>query len=230
MKKFLFLLLFSPILFAQEGMFSKDPIINKENWNKQRVHWGYYLGFNSLDFKTDYLSVTEDIEVGATTGFNVGLIGNLRLAEYFDLRFEPGLVITQRNLTFPNITDTGDRLREVKSTYIFFPLLLKYSALRTGNVRPFLLGGVSTALNLSSNADSPDDNFNNRFRMTKWTNFYEVGFGIDLYLEYFIFSPSIRGVFSMNDELIRDNDPNSPWTGDIQSMKTRGFFINFSFH
>ena len=100
-------------------MFSKDPIINKENWNKQRVHWGYYLGFNSLDFKFDYLSVTEDIQVETTTGFNVGLIGNLRLTEYLDFRFEPGLYITQRNLTYPNIVDVGDRLREVKSTYIF---------------------------------------------------------------------------------------------------------------
>ncbi len=230
MKKLLVLFLISPLLFAQEGMFGKDPIINKENWNKQRIHWGYFLGFNNFDFKIDYLSVTEDIEIKNTTGFNVGLIGNLRLAEYFDLRFEPGLYITQRNLTYPNIVDAGDRLREVKSTYIFFPLLLKYSALRTGNIRPYLVGGVSTALNLSSNANIPDDNANNRFRMTKWTNFYEVGFGIDLYFEYFIFSPSIRGVFGMKDELIRDNDPNSPWTGNVHEMKTRGFFINFAFH
>jgi hypothetical protein len=230
MKKLLFLLLFSPILLAQEGMFSKDPIINKENWNKQRIHWGYYLGFNNLDFKFDYLSVTQDIEVKSTTGFNVGLIGNLRLMEFLDFRFEPGLYITQRNLIYPNITDPVDRLREVKSTYIFFPFLLKYSALRTGNVRPYLVGGVSTALNLGSNAKAPDDNYNDRFRMTKWTNFYEVGFGIDLYLEYFVFSPSIRGVFSMNDELIRDNTPGSPWTGNVQEMKTRGFFINFAFH
>ena len=158
MKQFLFLLLFSPLLFAQEGMFSKDPIINKENWNKQRVHWGYYLGFNSLDFKFDYLSVTEDIEVGTTTGFNVGLIGNLRLTEYFDLRFEPGLYITQRNLTYPDLTDTGDRLREVKSTYIHFPLLLKISTKRLNNFKPFVVFGVSTALNLSSNEENPDDN------------------------------------------------------------------------
>ena len=230
MKKLLFLLLFSPILLAQEGMFSKDPIINKENWNKQRVHWGYYLGFNSLDFKFDYLSVTQDIEVQSSTGFNVGLIGNLRLTEFLDFRFEPGLYITQRNLIYPNITDPVDRLREVKSTYIFFPFLLKYSALRTGNVRPYLVGGLSTALNLGSNAKSPDDNYNDRFRMTKWSNFYEVGFGIDLYFEYFVFSPSIRGVFSMKDELIRDNSPGSPWTGNVQEMKTRGFFINFAFH
>ena len=230
MKKLLVLFLISPLLFVLYVMFSKDPIINKENWNKQRIHWGYFLGFNNFDFKIDYLSVTEDIEIKNTTGFNVGLIGNLRLAEYFDLRFEPGLYITQRNLTYPNIVDAGDRLREVKSTYIFFPLLLKYSALRTGNIRPYLVGGVSTALNLSSNANIPDDNANNRFRMTKWTNFYEVGFGIDLYFEYFIFSPSIRGVFGMKDELIRDNDPNSPWTGNVHEMKTRGFFINFAFH
>ena len=66
--------------------------------------------------------------------------------------------------------------------------------------------------------------------MTKWSNFYELGFGIDLYFEYFKFSPTIKGVFSMNDELIRDNDPNSQWTGNVQEMKTRGIFINFMFH
>ncbi len=230
MKKLIVVLLFTQIAAAQGGMFGKDPIINKENWNKQRVHWGYFLGFNSLDFKFDYLTVAEDIQVETTTGFNVGLVGNLRLTEYFDLRFEPGLYITQRNLTYPAITDANDRLREVKSTYIFFPLLLKYSALRAGNVRPYLVGGVSTALNLGSNAKIQDDNYNERFRMNEWTNFYEAGFGVDIYLEYFVFSPSIRGVFSMNDELIRDNTPGSPWTGNVQAMKTRGFFVNFTFH
>jgi hypothetical protein len=230
MKKLVIVLLFTQIAAAQGGMFGKDPIINKENWNKQRVHWGYFLGFNSLDFKFDYLTIAEDIQVETTTGFNVGLVGNLRLTEYFDLRFEPGLYITQRNLTYPAITDANDRLREVKSTYIFFPLLLKYSALRAGNVRPYLVGGVSSALNLGSNAKIQDDNYNERFRMNEWTNFYEVGFGVDIYLEYFVFSPSIRGVFGMNDELIRDNTPGSPWTGNVQAMKTRGFFVNFTFH
>jgi hypothetical protein len=230
MKKLVIVLLFTQIAAAQGGMFGKDPIINKENWNKQRVHWGYFLGFNSLDFKFDYLTVAEDIQVESTTGFNVGLVGNLRLTEYFDLRFEPGLYITQRNLTYPAISDANDRLREVKSTYIFFPLLLKYSALRAGNVRPYLVGGLSSALNLGSNYNIQDDNYNDRFRMNQWTNFYELGFGVDIYLEYFVFSPSIRGVFSRNDELIRDNTPGSPWTGNVQAMKTRGLFVNFTFH
>jgi hypothetical protein len=152
------------------------------------------------------------------------------LHEHIDLRFEPGLYYTQRNLKFSNIENEFDALREVKSTYLHFPLLLKFSSVRVGNVRPYLVGGVSTSLNLSSNAKAEDDNYNNRFRMNKWTNYYELGFGIDLYLEYFKFSPSIRGVFSFNDELIRDNNPDSPWTGNVDSMKTRGVFINFTFH
>ncbi|WP_313808027.1 porin family protein [Flavobacterium sp.] len=218
--------------FAQKGlgMFGKDPIINLENFDKQRVHWGYYLGFNSYDFKFDYTNVDKDIEVQSTTGFNVGLIGNLRIMEHLDLRFEPGLYYAQRNLIYPNIADEFDRKREVKSTYINFPLLLKFSSKRIGNIRPYLIGGVSQSMNLGSNSKAKDDNYNERWRMKKMTANYEVGFGIDLYFEYFKFSPSIRGVFGINDELIRDNNPDSPWTGNVESMKTRGIFINFAFH
>jgi len=212
-------------------MFSRDPIINLENFDKQRVHWGYFLGFNSFDFKIDYINPpARDIVVNGTTGFNVGLVGNLRLHEYIDLRFEPGLYYTQRNLTYSGFTRTIDALREVRSTYISFPLLLKFSSKRIGNVRPYLVGGVNTTLNLSSNSKSLDDNYQQRFRVKQWTNNYEIGFGIDLYLEYFKFSPSIRGIFGMGDELIRDNNPDSPWTGNISGFRTRGFVVNFTFH
>lgn len=214
---------------AQSQMFGKDPLINLENWDRQRVYWGYYLGMSYYDFQFEYKNDGEDILVDNGLGFNVGLIGNLRLTEYIDLRFEPGLTFNQRDLTFPGFDNEYDALREVKSTYIHFPLLLKFSSLRTGNIRPFIIGGLSTALNLSSNVKNRQDNSNNVFRMAKWTNFYEVGLGVDLYLEYFKFTPSIRGVFSYNDELIRDNDPNSPWTGNIGAMKTRGIFLNFTF-
>jgi hypothetical protein len=92
------------------------------------------------------------------------------------------------------------------------------------------VGGVSATLNLASNAKSTDDNYQQRFRLRTWTQNYQLGFGVDFFLEYFKFSPSIRGVFGLNDELIRDNNPDSPWTGNIESMKTRGIFVNFTFH
>lgn len=214
-----------------KGIFSKDPIINLENFDKQRLYWGYFLGLNTYDFKIDYIKPpTTDISVASNFGFNVGVVGDLRLQEYINLRFEPGLYYAQRNLTYAGFTRQIDSYREVRSTYLDFPLLLKFSSKRVGNVRPYLVGGVSATLNLASNSKSLDDNYQQRFRVKPWTQNYELGFGIDLYLEYFKFSPSIRGVFGLNDELIRDNNPDSPWTGNIQSMKSRAVFINFTFH
>ena len=222
MRKIIVLLFFAFIIkgHAQKSknIFSRDPIINLENFQKKRMYYGFYLGFNSYDFKIDYKTVGPDILIKRTTGFNVGIVADLKLQEYIDLRFEPGLYYS------------GDALREVNSTYIHFPLLVKFSSLRTGNIRPYLVGGVSATLNLSSNSKLIDDNLEQRFRVKAWTTNYELGFGIDLFSEYFIFSPSIRGVFGMNDELIRDKDPNSPWTSNIESLKTRAVFINFTFH
>ncbi|NBU80260.1 MAG: PorT family protein [Flavobacteriaceae bacterium] len=236
MKKIVILfLLISLDANAQLGksLFTKDPIINLENFDKQRVYWGYFLGFSSFDFKTDFKTNPAPdklIDVKGHSGFNVGLVGVLRLQEFIELRFEPGLYYASRTLTYSQFSNERDGVREVKATYIDFPLMLKFSSLRTGNIRPYLLGGLSSTLNLSSNSKSKDDNLEQKFRVKPWTQNYTLGFGIDLYFEYFKFSPSIRGVFGLKDELIRDTDPNSPWTGNIQSMKTRAVLINFTFH
>ena len=234
MKQLIAFLLFFCVLsgHAQKGrkVFGKDPLINLENFDKQRVYWGYFLGFNSYDYKFDYKKNAPDINVDRTIGFSVGLVGDLKLMEYINLRFEPGLFYTQRNLTYTTLTKPIDRDREVPATYIHFPFLLKFSSQRTGNIRPYLLGGFSFTKNLSSNETSNDDNAQQKFRVKEWTKNYELGFGIDLYLEYFKFSPSIRGVFGLENELIPDNDPNSPWTGNVNSMKTRAILVNFTFH
>lgn len=235
MKKYITFILLTLVLPASaqytKSMFSKDPILNLENWDKSRLTWGYYLGFNAYDFKIDYKENEPEIQVDGTTGFNVGLVGDVRLHEYVNLRFEPGLYYSQRILNYSNpvLIKDIDKRREVNSTYIHLPLLLKFSSLRTGNIKPYLLAGVSTTLNLASNSLSKDDNSEQRFRVNKWTNNYELGFGVDFYTPYFKFSPSIRGLFGINDELIRDNDPNSPWTGNIESLKSRAVFINFTF-
>jgi len=229
------LVLLLAFLFFLQGanaqIFSKERLSNLENFDKRRWTWGYFLGFNSYDFKFDYINELgdDDIIVDANGGFNVGLIGDLRINEYLNLRLEPGLFYTERNLTFPNFEEERDFLRESKSTYIHIPLLLKVSTKRLNNFKPFIVGGISTSVNLSSDQNSPEDNRVGTFRMTEGTYYYELGFGIDFYLFYFKFTPSIRGVFAMNDELVRDFDPNSPYTGNIEKMSTRGFFINFTF-
>jgi hypothetical protein len=226
------LILFAGFFFICQpisAQFNEKPVLNIENKDKKFLNYGYYLGINQYDFKFDYNNNTEDILVDKSMGFTVGLIGEMRINEFLDVRIEPGLAYNARTLGFPGFTEERDAIREVKSTYINFPVLLKASTRRLGNFKPFLIGGLSASLNLGSNETALDDNASGTFRMTKWVYNYELGFGIDFYLEYFKFSPSIRGVFAITDELIPDNDPNSPWTSNIGALRTRGLFINFTF-
>lgn len=236
MRKFLLLIAFlflSQSISAQ--LFDREKIKNNENFDKDFLTWGYFLGFNNYDFNFDYKQNLAEIQVEKSVGFSVGLIGNLRINEHLDLRLEPGLFITKRLLIYDPSYFSGldfndsDLEREVRSTYIHIPLLLKISTKRVNNIRPFIVGGISTALNLSSNEENPDDNSTGEFRSKRSVFFYELGFGIDIYLFWFKFTPTIRGIFAMNDELVRDADPNSPWTGNIESMKSRGLFISFTF-
>lgn len=228
----LFVLTYSVSSQAQ-GLFSKERLENLQNFDKKFLTYGYFLGFNSYDFKIDYHKnygdQETDVVVQRSAGFNVGLVGDMKIIENIHLRLEPGLYFTQRDLAFPRIENAIDSLREVKSTYIHIPLLVKLSTNKLNNFKPFLVGGVSASLNLSSNEDNPEDNEQGKFRMTKNTFFYELGFGIDFYLYYFKFTPSIRGVFALNNELIQDDDPNSPWTSNIDRLSTRAIFINFTF-
>ncbi len=218
---------------AQAQLFSKERLSNLETFDNRFLTWGYFLGFNSYDFKIEYEDQAQDdntdIIVEGQSGFNVGLIGDMRVNNYINLRLEPGLYFAQRNLIFPNFEEERDFLRESKSTYIHVPLLVKFSTKRLNNFKPFVVAGVSRSFNLSSNQDNPEDNEQGQFRMTKGTSYFELGFGIDFYLFYFKFTPSIRGVFATSDELVRDDDPNSPWTGNISKLSTRGIFINFTF-
>ncbi|MHA7830414.1 MAG: type IX secretion/gliding motility protein PorT/SprT [Flagellimonas sp.] len=228
-----FLILFGLLIVSNTavlGQFGGDPIINIQNEDKKFLNFGYYLGFNQYDFQFEYKDdIGRDILVDKSIGFNVGLIGELRINEFLDARFEPGLLYTSRTLGFPGFSTQAEAIREVRSTYIRFPLLLKASTRRIGNWRPFIVGGVYASINLGSNEDSLDDNSSGQFRMKQNVYGYELGFGIDFYTEYFKFTPSIRGVFALTDELVPDADPNSPWTGNIAAMRTRGIFINFTF-
>lgn len=220
-------------LFKKEKV-TYDANQGRGSTDNNLLRWGYFLGVNYYDFNFDYNQNLRDIYVRRSPGFNVGLIGNLRVNSFIDLRLEPGLLITTRELNYSRTYFDGtekdaDLIREVKSTYVHIPLLVKISTKRINNFKPFIVGGFSTAINLSSNEDNPNDNKNGQFRTKTSPLFYELGFGIDLYLYNFKFTPSIRGLFGISDELVRDEDPSSPWTTNIASMKTRGLFVNFTF-
>ena len=190
--KYFFVLIAFLLIFQTSNaqLFSKEKVTYDANQGRgstdnNLLRWGYYLGINVYDFNFDYNQDLRDIYVRRSPGFNVGLIGNLRINSFIDLRLEPGLCITTRELNYSRTYFDGndfkesDLIREVKSTYIHLPLLVKISAKRINNFKPFIVGGFSTALNLSSNEDNPEDNSNGQFRTITNPVFYELGFGID---------------------------------------------------
>lgn len=226
------ILLLTLIFSASISSAQRFRVDNLPNFDKELLHFGFYLGINQNDFKISYRpSNFSDAFVTSqpTTGFNVGLIADLRLHKNINLRFEPGLISNSKSIIFNHLQTPRDSIREIGTTYMHLPLVLKFSTNRYRNIRPYVLAGVSYDHNFSSNERNSDDNASGAFRMKTSNWMYEVGFGIDIYLYYFKFSPSIRGVFAMNNEIIDDNDPNSPWTSPINNFATRGIFINLAF-
>jgi len=157
------------------------------------------------------------------------MIADLRLHKNLNLRLEPGLMTNTKNINFNHLPLANQQTREVSATYLHIPLLFKFSTDRYKNIRPYLLAGLSYDYNFSSNEDNQDDNSSGQFRMKSSNYMYEVGVGIDIYLYFFKLSPSIRGVFAINNEIKYDTDPKSEWTAPIDYMGTRGVFLTLAF-
>ncbi len=214
----------------------RDFIENRENWDKQLLYWGYFIGFNSNSYHIDY-----DRSVAITSpqgfGFNLGLIGDLRLHRNVNLRLEPSLITVSRKIKYAPMEIAGmekNDERVTNSTYLHIPFLLKLSTNKYYNIRPYITGGIAYDYNFSSRERSSRDNSEGVFRMKRHNASYEFGIGIDIYFPHFIFSPSITGVFGINSEMRRDKADDgigySRWTTPIKNLKSRGFFVRFAFH
>src|SRR3990167_8239868 len=59
----------------------RDIVQYKQNWDKQQVFCGYFLGLNMKDYKISYNDKNPNAFIVSTPGigFEVGLIGDLRL-------------------------------------------------------------------------------------------------------------------------------------------------------
>lgn len=200
-----------------QAQFSDDRVKNIPTEDDKKLNWGYLLGLNRYGFSVEYeagAGATDQVVVAEQTGFQVGLIGEYRLNNFSDLRLEPALVISSR--TLENLPNSP----QAKSTYINLPVLMKVSTMRFANVKPYIVAGPSVSINLNSQENTEPDV---TILKTKTFNYgYELGIGVDLYMPYFKFSPSIRGVFGQSNELVSDL-PN------VQGIYTRGVFLMLTF-
>jgi len=194
MKKYIILNIIIVILTIPVVNAQKERIEHLPNFDKRKIHFGYYIGVNNNSYKISYYDQSGQdpnnpyvpptfsgdmfVSVSSSPGFNLGFVIDYKLHKNINLRFEPGLMSTgTKELTFinPNLdaaingipiyTGTTDKVRKVSGTYMHLPLLLKFSTNRLNNMRPYVIGGVSYDYNFSSNENNGDDNYEGEFRM-----------------------------------------------------------------
>lgn len=220
---------------AQNAYKNFGKALNLINADNKQYHFGFILGFNAMDFniaqsnlpasdgKIWYADVT-----GLSSGFTVGIISDLRLGEYFDLRFNPVLMFNDRTVHY--VDQTGTPAEEdiaVKSSIIDFPLLVKMRAQRMHNFRPYLVAGPAATLDLGRSQDCG--------LLLKALDYgTEFGVGCDIYLPYFRLAPEFKMFLGFND-MINKNRPeiigtsDEKWQNAINTMTSRMFTFTFNF-
>jgi hypothetical protein len=200
----------------------------------KKIHFGFYFGVNNLDvnikYKSNFLGndTIYTARVQGQYGFNLGIITDLHLGDGFDLRFVPALVFGQRdfeyNVKLGNNTIETQR-RMVESTFLDFPISLKYKSERVNNGRAFVMAGAKVAFDMAS-LKNVDKGNTKVIRLNPWDFSYHVGFGLDFYFEYFKFTPQITLNYGINNLLISDG---TVYTSLIESINSKCFVLSLCF-
>mgnify|MGYP006080044947 CR=1 FL=1 len=224
------IILLSPLI--SNGQRYKKPQ-NLVKYDFKKIHFGFTLGINALNFnvKKSNNSLNNDTLLSILAqnqkGFNLGIVSNLRLGRYTDLRFIPTLVFGERILDYGfneanNLTTNSKR---IESTLIDFPISLKYKSARYNNFRTYIICGVKYSLDIASQYKI-DDEGQELVKLNNHDFMIEGGFGIDFYLQYFKFSPQIKLSHGLINILSKDK---TVYTETINNLKTSGWILSFTF-
>lgn len=221
---------------------TKDRMDNLEGFDNQKFSYGFFLAANNFDYKLvldpkfGMAGQKNLVQTKSSYSFGAGLIGKVRLNDYFDLRIEPALQFVEREIYFytgPSSTTKPQDLedvRMVKSTYVDIPLLIEVHGDRWYNSRPYAAAGVNWMMNLQSNSNSEEDNKQGVFRTTASNFAWSAEIGMQFYFSRFKLTPGFRGTFMINNELVADEAATPPcWSAAMSSAKTRAFMFVLKF-
>ncbi len=227
------MVIFTPELtFAQK--FKKPK--NLPRYDMQKLHFGFTIGINSLDFimnkNLNYVGTDSLVNTYSKSqyGFNLGIVSNLRLGKFTDLRFIPTLVFGERIIDYNfkllnNNENVITESKRIESTLIDFPFSLKYKSERYNNIRTFIITGLKYSLDIASQ-DKIDDEGEELVKLKKHDIMAEIGFGIDFYLEYFKFSPQIKLSHGILNILKKED---TIYTKSFNQLRTNGWMLSFTF-
>ena len=209
--------------------------MNKSWYDDKQLHFGFSLGFNAMDLNItpDFDSYIADSlypEVSLISpGINIQIVIDYRPATHWDIRFLPGVSFGQRNVIYFKEQTIYEDMQKVESSFLEFPLLLKYKGKRLNNVRPYLISGLNYRVDLASRKE-PDPDEIVFIRLRRSDLYYEAGAGMDFYLPYFKLSVELKLSTGIRDILVHEPTPGyAQYTNAIDRMNSRIWVLAFHF-
>ena len=220
------LLLLTAPLMAQIG--GKDNY-NFRDFNRKSYYFGINIGFNSSGYKlqqsgffinNDSIKVTEG---KSEVGVNMHMVTNLKLGEYFDIRFLPGFSFAQRGLEFTSVSDSKVIERKIESVFFELPFHIRFKSEPYKDKRMFVVAGLKYSYDVQTNSKSRKS----LIRIAPHDFQYEVGVGMQMFYPYFIFSPEIKFSRGLGNILIYDKSQNEARV--LENVVSQIFTISFNF-
>jgi len=226
------------LLLVLTGSYTHAQHRQPENLPKYDLapyHFGFILGGNQMFFAVkpakDFLSQDTVYAVYSKPdiGFNIGIVTNLRLGTYFDLRFIPTLSFGERAMVFTHSYKDSvfyNTEKKVESTYLDFPLELKFKSRRLHNSRAYVLTGIRYSIDLASQAKKKADDEEIRIKLKKNDYALEIGVGFDFYTNFFKFGTELKMAYGFRDLLYREDNI---YAASLDKLNSKIFQLTFTF-
>ncbi len=241
------------LLLGTGGVFAQNrKIENLPAYDLTPRRYGFILAMTRMDFRiktipnlnTKMFSDVQAKDISADSamlygvtsdpafGFSVGIVGIQRLGTYFDLQFIPSLTFGERYLDYRILKfrkgeqELIEIRKNIPSTFVQFPLTVRYKSLRLNNFASYVIGGVSYNLDLASQAKKSGDQGQIQVKLYKHDVSMELGFGFDFYFEWFKLGTELKMSYGMFDMLKHENNI---YTDGIESMKSKIFQFSLTF-
>ncbi|MDR0686656.1 MAG: PorT family protein [Dysgonamonadaceae bacterium] len=202
MKKLIFIF-FGLILFFHPLFSQKQRVRNQPYGDYKLYHFGITVGMNFQDVVLTNSGVDTGGETWYATipdyspGFSVGMISDLFLNPYMNLRFTPSLSFGDKVFEFVN-PSSGEAFKStVRSNYLMLPVDLKFRSFRLNNYRPYVVAGAYSVLDLSLKKDDP-------ILLKPMDYGLTIGIGSDFYLPFVKIAPEIRFCFGLGNIIEKD--------------------------
>ena len=224
-------LLMCLLSFALYGQgYSKWARAHNPAYDLRKISYGFSIGIHSSAYQVTYANQFVDSKYDTvhsvmapwSQGFSLGLMVNLRLNEFLDLRLMPKGSFYDHRLEY-NYTDRTHVDQLIETVLMEFPLLLKYKSMRRGNVRMYMIGGFTPGFDFSgknnASASAVIDIKHSNLTM-------DAGLGFDFYFPFFKYSQEIR--FSRGLPNLLGPDP-SIYKEPLQKLNTNTISVYFIF-